>query len=109
MRTSASSEYLRTVRRRPRATLRRNPRVAKGLNTALRQQPATGSRCDGRGARRRGRRDRVRRGAISIVSDADVGETVTVEVVDAKPREVRSRHASTWVPRIPGRESDEGE
>jgi len=43
-------------------------------------------RGDGRGARRRGRRIAYVEGYSIFVSDADVGETVTVEVVDAKPR-----------------------
>jgi len=55
-----------------------------------------------------GRRDRVRRGGTRFfVSDADVGETVTVEVVDAKPRFGFATRVDVGTP--DSDESDEGE
>jgi len=105
----AEFEYLRTVS--PPASVARSSLLGgvprrQGLNTAPvaagdRIEVTVEERGDG------GRQDRVRRGYSIFVSDADVGETVTVEVVDAKPRFGFATRVDVGTP--DSDESDEGE
>jgi len=103
----AEFEYLRTVS--PPASRDSSSEVylvAKGLNTA---PVAAGDRIEVTVEERGDEGDGIAyvEGYSIFVSDADVGETVTVEVVDAKPRFGFATRVDVGTP--DSDESDEGE
>jgi len=108
-RTSArSSSTSGRSRRRPRATPPR--RCTRRRQGAEHRPVAAGDRIEVTVEERGDEGDGIAyvEGYSIFVSDADVGETVTVEVVDAKPRFGFATRVDVGTPPIPD-ESDEGE